>query len=261
MKKAIQQKQPSGAEQQQFTHGEKEQVRLNKYLSMSGYCSRRHADTLIAEQRVKIDGETAQTGTQVAAGQLVTVDDIPIQQAETHVYIALNKPAGITCTVETDVQGNLADFMNFERRIFPIGRLDKDSTGLILLTSDGDIVNRILRAENNNEKEYIVKVRSRLTDDFLQKMQQGVEITNMRNKTRTLTKKCRVKKLDDFTFSIVLTQGLNRQIRRMCTELGYRVAALRRVRIMHIRLADLKLGCWRYLTQQEMQALQKTIGG
>ncbi|MDL2324443.1 pseudouridine synthase [Ruminococcaceae bacterium OttesenSCG-928-A16] len=259
IKKAFQLKQAEDARNQTFYHGEKESVRINKYLTAAGFCSRRGADALVQENRVTIDNEPATMGAQVLPGQVVMVDGKEIKSEQKHVYIALNKPIGITCTVEPDVEGNIADFMDFPTRIFPIGRLDKDSSGLILLTSDGDVVNKILRAENNHEKEYIVKVNQEITPAFIQKMEAGVEITNMRTRTRQTTKKCKVTQMDPRTFKIVLTQGLNRQIRRMCTELGYRAISLHRVRIMNISLNGLKTGQWRYVTQAELEQLNKSV--
>lgn len=259
MKKAYQLKQASDANKQVFHHPEKTSIRINKYLSSSGFCSRRKADKLIEEQRVSIDGTVATVGAQVTKGQIVQVDGIQISNTKSHVYIALNKPIGITCTLETDVEGNISDFMDYDQHIFPIGRLDKDSSGLILLTSDGDIVNKLLRAENNHEKEYVVQVDKDLTPEFIEKMAAGVEITNMRTKTRVVTKKSEVKQLGPRSFSIILTQGFNRQIRRMCTELGYRVLALRRERIMNIHLGSLKTGQWRYLSSEELSVLNKMI--
>ncbi len=259
MKKAYQLKQASDAPDQAFSHGDKEAVRINKYLSASGYCSRRQADRLVEEGRVSIDGLTAVTGSQVAPGQEVAVDGNRVESKAAHVYIALYKPAGITCTVEPDVAGNIGDFMAYPERIFPIGRLDKDSTGLILLTSDGDIVNKILRAENNHDKEYIVSVNRDIGPKFLKNMAEGVEITNTKTKTRVMTNRSQVKQLGSRTFSIVLNQGLNRQIRRMCTELGYRVTDLHRVRIMNISIGSLKAGQWRYLTREELTILEDMI--
>lgn len=259
MKKAYQLEQTPDAHKQTFSHQEKASVRVNKHLAACGFCSRRQADKLIGEQRVTIDGIVATVGSQVWEGQVVLVDGTPISDTQNQVYIALNKPTGITCTLETDKEGNISDFMGYHQRIFPIGRLDKDSSGLILLTSDGDIVNKILRAENNHDKEYIVHVNQDITLDFIKKMGAGVEITNMRTKTRVVTKKCEVTQLGSRSFSIVLTQGLNRQIRRMCTELGYRVVALQRIRIMNIHLGGLEMGQWRYLTGEELSVLNKTI--
>ena len=259
MRKAYQLEQASGGREQVFNHQEKESVRLNKYLANSGFCSRRQADKLIEEGSVTVDGQVAAMGSQVKEGQVVLVNGTQVSDTQNHVYIVLNKPTGITCTVEKDIEGNISDFMDYPQRIFPIGRLDKDSSGLILLTSDGDIVNKILRAENNNDKEYLVDVDKDITPIFLRKMATGVEITNMRNKTRVVTKKCQVKQIDSRSFSIILTQGLNRQIRRMCTELGYKVVGLQRIRIMNIHLGSLKVGQWRYLTQEELSTLNKMI--
>lgn len=244
--------QPAGQE-------EKGSLRVNKYLTACGFCSRREADRLVADNRVTIGGVAATMGAQVLPGQEVMVDGKPVKEKQGFVYIALNKPVGITCTLEQDVPGNIADFMQHKERIFPIGRLDKDSSGLLLLTSDGDIVNKILRAENNHDKEYIVQVNHTITPAFLQKMAQGVEITNMRTKTRELTKQCVVEKLTPTSFKLVLTQGLNRQIRRMCTELGYRVLSLQRVRIMNIHLGNLQSGQWRYLTPEELAVLKQKL--
>lgn len=260
MKKAYQLKQREDVEPQIIVHGERESVRINKYLSAAGVCSRREADRLVAAERVTIEGELAQAGSQVSAGQVVLVDGQSITSRADHVYIALHKPIGITCTLDEGKEGNIGQFMDYHERIFPIGRLDKDSSGLILLTSDGDVVNKILRAEHNHSKEYIVQVNHDVTQAFLKKMAAGVEITNMRTKQREMTKECQVKQLNGCTFSIILTQGLNRQIRRMCTELGYRVTELQRVRIMNIQLGSLQVGQWRYLTQEELTRLNASIG-
>jgi 23S rRNA pseudouridine2604 synthase len=227
-------------------------VRLNKYLSESGACSRREADELIAEGRVTVNGVPAVLGTQVADGDDVRLDGDQVGQARKKsrpVYIALNKPVGITCTTERHVAGNIVDFVNHPERVFPIGRLDKDSEGLILLTNDGDIVNEVLRAEHQHEKEYVVGVDRALEGDFVGKMSAGVRLSD------ATTKPCKVEKLGAKLFKIVLTQGLNRQIRRMCEALGYTVEALRRVRIMHIKLGELPLGRWRQLTAQEIAPL------
>lgn len=258
-KKAYQLKQAEDFGNQIFHHGEKESVRINKFLTASGFCSRRKADSIIAENRVMIDNVLATVGTQVFLNQVVYVDDKVISIKQEHVYIVLNKPIGIVCTVEDDKEANIAEFMDYPKRIFPIGRLDKDSSGLILLTSDGDIVNKILRSENNHEKEYIVQVNKAIRPDFIKKLGAGVEITNMRTNKREVTKKCRIKQVDLHTFRLILTQGLNRQIRRMCTELGYRVTSLHRVRIMNIQLGELKIGQWRYLTQNELTVLNNNI--
>ncbi|HSD90818.1 MAG TPA: 23S rRNA pseudouridine(2604) synthase RluF [Kofleriaceae bacterium] len=227
-------------------------MRLNKYLSESGACSRREADTYIAEGRVTVNGVPAVLGTQVNDGDDVRLDGDRVGVARKKVkpvYIALNKPVGITCTTERHVAGNIVDFVNHTERVFPIGRLDKDSEGLILLTNDGDIVNEVLRAEHNHEKEYVVSVDRAITPDFVDKMSSGVRLSD------ATTKPCKVEKLGPKVFRIVLTQGLNRQIRRMCEAFGYTVEALQRVRIMHIKLGQLPLGRWRNLSEQEVAQL------
>jgi 23S rRNA pseudouridine2604 synthase len=227
-------------------------VRLNKYLSESGACSRREADTLIAEGRVTVNGVPAVLGTQVFEADDVRLDGDRVGAARKKakpVYIALNKPTGITCTTERHVAGNIIDFVGHSERIFPIGRLDKDSEGLILLTNDGDIVNEVLRAEHAHEKEYIVSVDRPITPEFVEQMSAGVRLSD------ATTKPCKVMKLGPKVFRIVLTQGLNRQIRRMCEALGYTVETLQRVRIMHIRLGELPLGRWRQLSAQEIAPL------
>jgi 23S rRNA pseudouridine2604 synthase len=227
-------------------------VRLNKYLSESGACSRREADTLIAEGRVTVNGVPASLGTQVSDGDDVRLDGDRVGGARKKVkpvYIALNKPVGITCTTERHVAGNIVDFVNHTERVFPIGRLDKDSEGLILLTNDGDIVNEVLRAEHNHEKEYVVGVDHAITPEFVEQMATGVRLSD------ATTKPAKVMKLGAKVFKIILTQGLNRQIRRMCEALGYTVETLQRVRIMHIRLGELPLGRWRQLTPQEIAPL------
>ena len=228
-------------------------VRLNKYISESGFCSRREADKLIQSGLVTIDGVKAEMGTKVTKGQKVRVNGRLISKEEELVYIALNKPVGITCTTEHKVKGNIVDFVNHKKRIFPIGRLDKDSQGLILMTNDGDIVNKILRAGNNHEKEYIVTVNKPINDEFVKKMSNGIRILGQ------VTKKCYVKEEGNNTFRIILTQGLNRQIRRMCESLGYEVVKLKRIRIMNINLSDLKIGKWRELTYNELKGLNELI--
>ncbi len=225
-------------------------MRLNKYISETGICSRREADALISSGRVSINGKRAELGTQVEEGDEVKVDNRVIaSRQQQHVYLCLNKPVGITCTTERHIAGNIIDFVAHAERIFPIGRLDKDSDGLILLTSDGDIVNVILRAENNHEKEYLVTVDKPVTDDFIHGMGSGVRILGER------TKPCKVTRVSKNTFRIILTQGLNRQIRRMCEAFDYNVRRLQRVRIMNIKLGHLKLGHWRNLTQNELREL------
>ncbi|MDM0461399.1 23S rRNA pseudouridine(2604) synthase RluF [Clostridium perfringens] len=229
----------------------RDEVRLNKYISETGFCSRREADKLIEQGRVKIDGVKATTGMKVSKGQSVSIDGKPIKVENELVYIALNKPVGITCTTESKIKGNIVDFINHEKRIFPIGRLDKDSQGLIFMTNDGDIVNKILRAGNNHEKEYIVTVNKPITDEFVKGMSNGVPILG------TVTKKCLVKKESKNSFRIILTQGLNRQIRRMCEYFGYEVKKLERIRIMNVSLGNLKMGSWRYLTKKELDEINR----
>src|SRR4249919_3379666 len=229
-------------------------MRLNKYISETGFCSRREADRLISEGRVTLNGSRPAVGAQVAEGDEVKVDGQGLRArtqrgARKHVYIALNKPVGITCTSETEVKGNIVDFVGHAERIFPIGRLDKDSEGLILLTSNGDIVNEILRSENNHEKEYVVTVDRPFDEDFLSGMASGVEILG------TVTKPCRVRRIGRNVFGIVLTQGLNRQIRRMCAAFDYQVRRLQRVRIINIRLDGIKVGQWRNLSAAELRGL------
>ena len=230
-----------------------DEIRLNKYISETGICSRREADNLIEMGRVTIDGVKATMGMKVSKGQVVKVDGKPIKKVEELVYIVLNKPVGITCTTERNVKGNIIDFVRHKKRIFPIGRLDKDSQGLILLTNDGDIVNKILRAGNNHEKEYLVTVDKVITDEFITKMGSGVKILG------TTTKKCMVKRESKFMFRIILTEGMNRQIRRMTEVLGYNVVKLERIRIMNINISKLKMGQWRNLTARELTKLNELI--
>ncbi|MDF2882174.1 MAG: rRNA pseudouridine synthase [Clostridiaceae bacterium] len=228
-------------------------IRINKFISDSGLCSRREADKFISSGRVSVNNKPAEIGTKVYPGDLVTLDGKQLKATEELVYIALNKPVGITCTTERKVNGNIIDYINHPQRIFPIGRLDKDSQGLILLTNDGNIVNKILRAGNNHEKEYIVTVDKPITKEFISKMSSGVNILN------TKTKPCKIVKLSNYTFNIILTQGLNRQVRRMCQSFDYSVIKLKRIRIMNIRLGDLLIGKWRYLTKSELQGLNNLI--
>lgn len=228
-------------------------ISLNKYISSTGISSRREADKWIEAKRVKINGKIAVKGNRVLPDDKVTIDGKPIKSKPKHVYIALNKPPGITCTTDRKDKSNIIDFVNHKMRIFPIGRLDKPSSGLILLTNDGDIVNKILRVENHHEKEYVVTVNKPITTDFIKKMSQGVPILGTR------TKKSQLEKLNRTTFKIILTQGLNRQIRRMCEHLGYQVVTLKRIRIMNIHLEDLKVGSWRNLTEMEMKVLNEGL--
>ena len=225
-------------------------TRINKYLSEAGYCSRRVADRLIEEGKVTINGEITGIGSKVEKGDLIEVKGQRIEKLakQKNIYLAFNKPVGIVCTTDRRVEPNIIDFIKYPKRIFPIGRLDKPSEGLIFLTNDGDIVNKILRARNNHEKEYIVSVNRNINRDFIETMSNGVEILG------TITKKCFVEQLGPKKFKIILTQGLNRQIRRMCESLGYRVRSLKRVRIMNIKL-DVPTGKYREFTKEELVEL------
>ena len=230
-------------------------IRINKYLSEVGYCSRRVADRLIEEGKVTINGEITEIGTKVEEGDQVKVkgESIDKLSKQKKIYIAFNKPVGIVCTTDSRVEpNNIIDFIKYPKRIFPIGRLDKPSEGLIFLTNDGDIVNKILRARNNHEKEYIVSVNRNINRDFIETMSNGVEILG------TITKNCFVEQLGPKKFKIILTQGLNRQIRRMCESLGYRVRSLKRVRIMNIKL-DIPTGKYRELTNKEIAGLNRLL--
>ena len=233
---------------------EPKQTRINKYLSEAGYCSRRAADKLIEQGRVTINGEVPEMGTKITEGDEVRVDGKPISSSkEKSVYIAFNKPVGIVCTTDTRVEkDNIIDFINYPKRIFPIGRLDKPSEGLIFLTNDGDIVNKILRARNHHEKEYLVTVDRVVNPEFLHQMRNGVPILN------TITRKCEVKQIGKYEFKIILTQGLNRQIRRMCEYLDYRVKRLKRIRIMNVKL-DIPVGEWRDLTVSELDEIKRLV--
>ncbi len=224
--------------------------RINKFLSEIGYCSRREADKLIEQGRILINGDKALLGTRIFSSDHVCVDGKPLKENNnTHTYLAFNKPIGIVCTTDTRVEkDNIIDYINYPSRIFPIGRLDKPSEGLILLTSDGDIVNKILRARNNHQKEYIVTVNKAITSLFIKKMKNGIPILD------TITKKCQVDQIGKNRFKIILTQGLNRQIRRMCEYLDYKVVKLKRIRIMNIHL-DVPIGKYRHLSSEELTTL------
>jgi 23S rRNA pseudouridine2604 synthase len=232
---------------------------LNKFISDTGYCSRREADNLITKGRVLLNNKPAVLGNRYKIGDSVEVDGSLITQGNTLkkkeklIYIAFNKPTGITTTSEEKIKGNIISFINHPKRIFPIGRLDKDSEGLIFLTNDGDIVNKILRAGNNHEKEYIVKVNKIIDSNFVVKMSNGIRIKD------GTTLPCTVKRLGNYTFKIVLKQGLNRQIRRMCEQLDYEVTSLQRIRIMNIKLKDIALGKWRYFSELEIAELQEMV--
>jgi 23S rRNA pseudouridine2604 synthase len=230
------------------------QTRINKFLSEVGYCSRRAADKLIDQGRVTINGKVPEMGTKIIPGDEVRVDgELISEPKENPVYLAFNKPIGIVCTTDTKVEkDNIIDFINYPKRIFPIGRLDKPSEGLIFLTNDGDIVNKILRARNHHEKEYLVTVDKPITKNFLKQMQEGVPILE------TVTRKCEITEINKYQFKIILTQGLNRQIRRMCEYLDYRVKKLKRVRIMNVKL-DIPTGKWRDLTAAELKEINRLV--
>lgn len=251
-------KEESKAEENKKNNGKNleelpEGIRINKYISESGFTSRREADRLIQLGKVTINGKIADLGDRVTDQDDITVEGQKLKRKVSHVYYALNKPRGIETTTDTSVKGNIITFINLKERVFPIGRLDKDSSGLILLTDDGDIVNKILRARNGHEKEYLVGVNKPVTNDFIKSMGNGVPILD------TITKKCKVTKIDDRTFNIVLTQGLNRQIRRMCEYFGYKVTWLRRIRIMNINLGSLKEGQLRKLSPLELKVLNEQL--
>ncbi|SNV90016.1 pseudouridine synthase [Clostridium cochlearium] len=231
-------------------------MRLNNFISSTGICSRREADELIKQNKVKVNGEIAPLGYIVDPKDKVEVNGKLLERKKNDVYIALNKPVGITCTTERHIKGNIIDFINYPERIFPIGRLDKPSEGLILLTNDGSIVNEILREENNHEKDYIVTVNKPITPSFINGMSKGVKIYNPVKKQYTVTNKCKVIKINPTTFKITLSQGLNRQIRRMCSRFGYNVIKLKRVRVSNITLKGLPVGKWRYLTDEEVRILR-----
>ena len=227
--------------------------RLNKFIGETGYCSRREADKLIEEGRVTINGIVPEMGTKVSPDDEVRIDGkLIVEKNEKSIYLAFNKPVGIECTTNLDVRDNIVDYINYPKRIFPIGRLDKASEGLIFMTNDGDIVNKILRARNNHEKEYTVTVNRPITDRFIERMGNGVPILE------TITRKCKVEQISKYTFKIILTQGLNRQIRRMCEYLGYEVTALKRIRIINISL-DIPVGRYRELTDAEIKELNQLI--
>ncbi|WP_423186084.1 pseudouridine synthase [Alishewanella sp. d11] len=228
-------------------------TRLNKFISDTGFCSRREADTFIANGDVTVNGQPAEMGVKVSEQDTVLVKGQPLRSKPKRVYLAYHKPVGITCTTERHIQGNIIDAVKYPERIFPIGRLDKPSEGLIFLTNDGDIVNKVLRAGNAHEKEYVVTVNKPITEQFIRKMSQGVPILN------TVTLPCQVTQVSRNTFKIILTQGLNRQIRRMAEYCGYEVVKLKRTRIMHIRLAELKPGKWRLLDPIEIKMLEQLV--
>ena len=243
----------------QITHEDKESIRINKYLSDASFCSRRDADKYVEEKRVTINDLTVEIGTKVFPNDVVKVDGKIVKRVIKKAYIALNKPIGIVCTNDLNVKNNIRSYVDYKELIYPIGRLDKDSEGLILLTNDGDIVNKILRAEHGHEKEYLVTVNKLVTQEFIKLMSEGVIIYNQVAHKNQKTAPCVVTKHGEFEFKIILKQGLNRQIRRMCEAIGYHVQKLIRLRIMHIKLSDLPVGYWRYLTEQELIELNHVI--
>ena len=228
-------------------------IQINKYISNAGFCSRREAHKLVEDARVTINDDLALSSSRVMAGDIVAIDGEKLKSNQRPIYIALNKPVGVTSTTDDSDKSNIIRFMNHPKRIFPVGRLDKDSEGLILLTNNGDIVNKILRSSNNNEKEYLVTVDKEITYEMIRQMGVGIRILN------EVTKPCFVRQEGQRRFRIILKQGLNRQIRRMCDELGYKVKSLKRIRIMHIQLANLAVGKWRYLTPPEMDQLERAL--
>lgn len=228
-------------------------IQINKYISNAGFCSRREADKLVEEARVTINDDLALSASRVMMGDIVAIDGEKLKSNQRPIYIALNKPVGVTSTTDASDKSNIIRFMNHPKRIFPVGRLDKDSEGLILLTNNGDIVNKILRSSNNNEKEYLVTVDKEITYEMIRQMGVGIRILN------EVTKPCFVRQEGQRRFRIILKQGLNRQIRRMCDELGYKVKSLKRIRIMHIQLGNLAVGKWRYLTSAEMDQLERAL--
>lgn len=234
-----------------------DEIRINKYLSDAGICSRREADRMVEAGRVSINGEIVRMGAKVRPGQQIFIDGKPIEKEEEEILLAFYKPRGIVCTTSKKDKANIVDYINYEKRIYPIGRLDKDSEGLILLTNKGDWVDGILRGSNYHEKEYIVNVNKNLTDDFLKRMAEGIYLEELDRTTRP----CKVAKIDDRAFKIILTQGLNRQIRRMCETLDYKVTRLKRIRVMNIELGKLKVGTYRKVTAMEKKILLSHLTG
>ena len=231
-------------------------MRLNQYISSSGFCSRRQAERYITAEKVLVNGKIAPHVYFVEEEDQVEVDGHTIAHTSEDIYVMLNKPSGVTCTASPAIEGNIIDFVSYPERIFPVGRLDKETEGLILLTNDGSIVNELMKEEHHQEKEYVVTVDNKITDTFIEELSNGVDIYNPRTKNYTTTTPCPVIQLDDFTFRITLSQGLNRQIRRMCRRFQYTVTHLQRVRIKHIKLGSLERGHWRYLTEEEIAGLK-----
>lgn len=228
-------------------------IRINKYVSDAGVCSRREADRYVEAGRITIDGIKAQMGAKVQPGQEVLVDGRPVRKEEQRILLAFHKPRGIVCTTSQEEPDNIIDFIQYHKRIYPVGRLDKESEGLILLTNQGELVDKILRGSNYHEKEYVVKVNKKITDEFIKGMSEGVPILD------TVTRSCQITKTDDYSFHIILTQGLNRQIRRMCEYFNYKVVMLRRIRIMNIQLGRLKSGTYRKITDSELAELERGL--
>lgn len=234
-------------------------VRINKYLSQSGVCSRREADRIIEEGKVTVNGSTATLGTRVVDGDEIRVNGRLVKNAEKEVLLALNKPVGIECTTDLNNKDNIISFLNYKTRVFMVGRLDKNSEGLILLTNNGELSDKLMRAANYHEKEYVVTVDKRITSEFINGMSSGVPIVDEEHGLDTVTRKCKVEKVNANTFKIVLTQGLNRQIRRMCKYFDYNVVKLKRVRIMNIQLGNLPLGKYREVSAEEISSLKKSL--
>lgn len=252
MKKPVKKKSVNRKQEKDNSNSE-ELVRLNKYLSEAGFCSRRMADSLIESGKVRVDGRVAILGEKIRQGQEVVVENEKVKEDNSFVLLVFHKPVGIVCTTDTREKDNIVDFINYPKRIFHIGRLDKDSEGLILMTNNGEIVNKILRAGNHHEKEYIVTVNKPITEEFLNQMRKGVPILD------TVTRPCKVWKEGKYVFRIILTQGLNRQIRRMSEYCGYKVVRLERIRIMNIQLGNLKVGKYRHVTRTELEQLNRLL--
>ena len=237
-----------------------ESIRLNKYLSDAGICSRRQADRWIEEKRITVNGEIAGMGMKVAPDSEVCLDGKLIKKEEKKVLLAMNKPAGIVCTAEKRERNNIVDYMKYPKRIYPVGRLDKDSEGLLIMTNDGELINSMMRARYHHEKEYHVRVDKEITSEFVRQMSEGVHIQDVEKNLDAVTRPCEVKQIGKYTFSIILTQGLNRQIRRMCEALGYKVTKLVRIRIMNVELGSLKSGAVRKIEGQELKKLYEQAG-
>lgn len=259
MKKARKSRNYTEKNKLELTHEKLDSIRINKYISNSGYASRREADRLVEAGKVYVNGEICEKGRGIKENDVVEIDGKIIGSTNKKIYIALNKPRGITCTMDPEIANNLANFLSFSERVFPIGRLDKDSCGLLIITNDGDAVNKILRSTNNHDKEYFVKVNKRINDEFIEKMSNGITIYNPVHKKMETTNNCKVERVGEKEFRIILKQGLNRQIRRMCKALDYKVVFLKRERIMNVHLGDLEDGEWRYLSDDEIKKINNAI--